>query len=212
MPWGARRSARIAHYFSLAITHISNKYVPRSLHPYVFNYIDDHVFRGHTQIECLYVHVIYILICDYLGVKLKEEKTKLAVQQIVALGVQFDLRTHQRTVDVEQYKQQKYIKNVQQFLQPTKHTTQQGQQLAGQLEYVAPLKWPLKCYIRALHNAIPKVQNPTAPLIVTPTVKRSLEAWLRAIPLLEPTKMSQIINPPKQFHYQIITDSSNLGY
>ena len=84
MPWGARRSARIAHYFSLAITHITNKYVPRSLHPYILNYIDDHIFRGKTQLECLYVHVMYILVCDYLRVKLKTIKTILVAQQLVA--------------------------------------------------------------------------------------------------------------------------------
>ena len=212
MPWGARRSARVAHYFSLAITHISNKYIPRSLHPYILNYIDDHILRGKTQLECLFVHVMYILVCDYLRVKLKQAKTILAAQKLIALGFDFDLTPKVRTIDIETYKQNKYDKQLQNFLDSDNHTTQQGQSLAGQLEYVAPLKWPFKCYIRALHNAIPNTINPNAPLIMTPTVKKSLTAWQRAIKLLNPTKLQQITNPPTTFHTQIVSDSSNLGY
>ena len=122
MPWGARRSARVAHYFSLAITHICNKYVPRSLHPYVLNYVDDHIFRGQTQLECLYVHIIYIAICEYLGVKLKQQKTKLAQQKIVALGIYFDLTPKARTADIEPYKQAKYDANIQKFWTPSTTT------------------------------------------------------------------------------------------
>ena len=212
MPWGARRSARIAHYFSLAITHITNKYIPRSLHPYVLNYIDDHIFRGKTRLECLYVHIIYIIVCNYLRVKLKALKTVLVAQQMIALGFDINLNQGQRTIDIEPYKQQKYDHNLQQFLDTENHTTQQGQKLAGQLEYVAPIKWPLKCYIRALHNAIPHTLNPQTPLQMTPTLVNSLKAWQRAIKLLNPTKLTQITHPPTQFDLQLVTDSSNLGY
>ena len=212
MPWGARRSARVAHYFSLAITHICNKYIPRSLHPYVLNYVDDHIFRGQTQLECLYVHVTYIAVCEYLSVKLKQQKTKLAQQQIVALGIEFDLTPNKRTADVEQYKQAKYETNIQKFLDSDHHTTQQGQNLAGQLEYIAPLKWPLKCYIRALHNAIPHTTDPNTPLQMTPALKQSLQAWQTAISLLSPTPLAQITNPPKTFDMEIVTDSSDVGY
>ena len=212
MPWGARRSARIAHYFSLAITHITNKYIPQSLHPYVLDYIDDHIFRGTTRLECLYVHIMYILVCNYLRVKLKAPKTVLVAQRMIALGFDIDLHPMQRTIDIEQYKQQKYDNNLQAFLDTENHTTQQGQQLAGQLEYVAPLKWPLKCYIRALHNAIPNTLNPHTPLQMTSNVTNSLKAWQRAIKLLNPTKLKQITNPPTRFDIQLITDSSNIGY
>ena len=75
------------------------------------------------------------------------------------------------------------------FLDSDSHTTHQGQSLAGQLEYVASLKWQLKCYIRAVHNAIQPIQNPNAPLRMTPNVTKSLTAWQRAIKLLNPTKL-----------------------
>ena len=128
------------------------------------------------------------------------------------MGFDFDLRPQIRTIDIESYKQDKYDKQLQKFLDSDNHTTQQGQSLAGQLEYVAPLKWPLKCYIRALHNAIPQTLDPNAPLTMTPMVVKSLTAWQRAIRLLNTTKLQQITNPPTTFHVQIVTDSSNLGY
>ena len=212
MPWGARRSARIAHYFSLGITHITNKYIPRSLQPYVLNYIDDHIFRGQTQIECLYVHVTYIFICDYLRVKLKQSKTVLAAQEIVALGFDIDLTPNKRTIDIETYKQTKYTNNIKKFLESDTHTTEQGQTLAGQLEHVAPLKWPLKCYIRALHNVIPRNQIPHEEFRVTPQLENSLIAWQRAITIIDPTKLTDITNPTKTFDEQITTDASNAGY
>ena len=125
---------------------------------------------------------------------------------------EFDLRPQQRTVDIETYKQHKYDKHLQQFLDSANHTTHQGQTLAGQLEYVAPLKWPLKCYIRALHNAIPPTQDPNAPLRMTPNVINSLTAWQREIQILNPTKLHQITNPPTTFDVIIVSDSSNEGY
>ena len=126
------------------------------MHPYVLGYIDDHIFRGNTRLECLYVHVMYIFVCNYLRVKLKAIKTVLVAQQMITLRFQIDLTPQQRTIDIEKYEQT----NLQKFLDSETHTTHQGQQLAGQMEYVAPLKWPLKCYIRALHIAIPHTLNP----------------------------------------------------
>ena len=98
------------------------------------------------------------------------------------------------------------------FFESDKHTTHEGQQLTGQLEYVAPLKWPLKCYIRALHNVIPKSQNPNELFQLTPKVTRSLIAWQRAIKLLDATKLQQITNPPTKFDIEIVGDSSDDGY
>ena len=77
---------------------------------------------------------------------------------------------------------------------------------------MAPIKWPLKCYIRALHNAIPKTQNPNHIFYTNDNIYKSLTAWQRAIKLLSPTKLQQITKPPTIFHIQLIGDSSNKGY
>ena len=69
---------------------------------------------------------MYILVCDYLRVKLKTIKTILVAQQLVALGFDFDLRQQIRTIDIESYKQNKYDKQLQSFLDSDTHTTQQG--------------------------------------------------------------------------------------
>ena len=212
MPWGARRSARIAHYFSLAITHIAYKYIPRQLQPCILNYIDDHMVRGRSRWECAAVHYTYIKICEFLGVKLKQTKTIIAEKIIIALGFQFDLNDNARTIEVEPYKQQKYQQNLQQFQKQQIHTTKQGQSIAGQMEHVAPIKWPLKCYIRALRNVIPKTNNPQQTFKLTTRVHNALNAWRRAMPLLTPTKMTRILHPPTEFDRQLITDSSNVGY
>ena len=47
---------------------------------------------------------------------------------------------------------------------------------------------------------------------MTPNLVNSLKAWQRAIKLLNPTKLTQIVHPPTNFDIQLITDSSNIGY
>ena len=47
---------------------------------------------------------------------------------------------------------------------------------------------------------------------MTRQLTRSLQAWQKAIRLLNPTTLAQITNPPTTFDIEIITDSSNEGY
>ena len=109
MPWGTRRASRIAHHFSIAISYIAHKYVPLSLQPCYFDYIDDHIIRATSILYCLLVHMIYICVCTKYTIQLNTQKTELATQALIALGMHTDVKTKvvsvtkKRQMDIKQH-------------------------------------------------------------------------------------------------------------
>ena len=53
MPWGTCMAPKAAQYLSEALEYIAYKYVPASLSPAYFSYVDDHIIRGRTYIESI---------------------------------------------------------------------------------------------------------------------------------------------------------------
>jgi hypothetical protein len=113
LPWGVRPASRIAHRLSEAIAYITHKFIPKPQQPVYFSYIDDHLIRGYSYRICLIYHILYILICNLLYIKLKTSKTILSSNKIIALGFAIDLE--KRTIEITTEKQQKYLKAIANF-------------------------------------------------------------------------------------------------
>ena len=211
MPWGTPRAPRIAHFLSLCLEYIAYKYIPLSLQPCIFSYVDDRIFRAKTMVQVLYIHIIYLIICARAGTPTKPSKTVLCSKSLVGLGVGFDLNG-EKTVYVPQTKKVKYIKTFEDFICQSTATAKQAQSVVGKCEHVSWLKWPFRVYNRILYNAIPAYTEENQIIIITPQIRYAVTQWIHALECTKPAKLELLVNPPKIFDYTIETDGSDIGY
>ena len=107
MPWATPRAPRVAHFLSVCLRYIAYKYIPRSLQPCILVYVDDRIIRGRTVMQVIFVHLIFLFVCDNAGTPCKDSKTVFCSPTLVGLGVGFDL-TGLKTVFIPETKKQKY--------------------------------------------------------------------------------------------------------
>ena len=211
MPWGTPRAPRVAHYLSLCLQYIANKYIPLDLRPCIFSYVDDRIIRGRTRMRCLYAHLIYLMVCERAGVPVKPSKTVLCSNKLVGLRVGFDLEGD-KMVFVPHNKKDKYVKSLKEFLQFEIATAKQGQSVVGKTEHVSWLKWPFRVYNRLLYNEIPKFEDEDQTFKVTDRIKYAILQWIHALEVTGPARLQFLIYPPTVFDFTIVTDGSDIGY
>ena len=210
MPWGTRCAAKVAHHVSLAITYVAYKYIPRSLQPCILDYIDDHIIATKTQTQCYYVHVIYLLVAGSLGMPVKFDKTVLASQVMIALGFILDMVV--RWVQPTQEKIKKYSYALIDTYHSATKSGKELQSVAGKLQHIAFLKYPMRCYMNNFYRAIPPYNSPYQIVPITQSIKQACIAWLRALPLIGGRKFERILSPPTEFDQTLTTDASDLGF
>ena len=211
MPWGTPRAPRVAHYLSICLEHIANKYIPLDLQPCIFSYVDDRIFRGKTQMQCLYAHMIYLIICLKAGTPIKPSKTVLVATSLVGLGVGFDL-TGTPTAYVPQDKKLKYIQAFREFLEQVIATAKQTQSVVGKAEHVSWLMWPCRVYNRIFYNLIPPYQNEDQTVPITQQLRYATIQWINALQVMGPSKLQYLVKSPTTFQHTIYTDGSDIGY
>ena len=214
MPWGTKRASKIAHHFSIAIAHIAYKYIPVSLQPCIFNYIDDHIFRGDSKLKCLYVHVIYILVCTKYRVQLNLNKTIICTrkddEKLVGLGLEFDIKN--KTVSITPSRNVHITKHLTTMETAVQVGARYAQKVVGKCEDIAFLVYPLRVYLRHFRNAIPAYTNPDQMVTITPQIKNACISWKRALQYLQGRKLTNILNRPQQLVDDCKTDASNKGF
>ena len=210
MPWGGRRSAKVAHHLSLAITYVAYKYIPPSLQPCILDYVDDHIFATQTPIQCIFVHLVHLLITQTLGMPVKKSKTVLVAQIMQALGFTIDM-IH-RWVEVTQKKITNYSYALIDVYHSKTKTAKEMQAVAGKLQSVAFIKYPLRCYLRDIYKTIPAYNAPSQIVTVTPEIRNACIAWIRALQIVGGRSFERVLNRPTKYDQTLTTDASNLGY
>ena len=211
MPWGTPRAPRVAHFLSIALVYIANKYIPRTIQPCILPYVDDRILRAKTETRMKLIHMIFIIVCYKAGTPCKQSKTVFCDTTLVGLGIGFDLRG-MKTVFVPQHKKERYIECFQQFISKKQATAKEAQSVVGKCEHICPIKWPFRVYNRILYNAIPHYQSENQVLQVTDEIKYAVIQWIHALQKTAPARLDLLINPPKIFDYTIYTDGSDIGY
>ena len=178
----------------------------------IYSYVDDHIFRGKTLIQCLYVHIIYIRICQEAGIELKHTKTVLVDKALIGLGFLFDLNDNKRTIEVPDRKINKYLIDFEEFISEQYATAKQAQSVVGKMEHIQIVLWPLRCYLRHIYNQIPQYKDENQTIKITEKILHSVRTWIDILPKLKGIKIESILRIPKYFDYEIITDASDKGY
>ena len=83
--------------------------------------------------------------------------------------------------------------------------------LIGQLEFVAPLMFPLKACIRRFRNALPKIRNPGQLISVDTNIINEANLWLKFLPILPGVPVKELIFQPI-LDTVVTTDASNWGF
>ena len=210
MPWGTRVASRVAHHFSIAITHIAYKYIPRSMKPCYFNYIDDTIVRGNSHIETVYAHLIYIWVCTRLLIQLNLKKTVLITTILIGLGILLDVNVFEAGVT------EKRCEHMDQQLTHLASLERAGakycQSVAGKCEDIAFILYPLRVYLRYLRDSIPVYTDPDQTVIITSEIKQMCQHWKRALKYLHRRKMENILQLPLRNKHIAYSDASNVGY
>ena len=214
MPWGTKRASKIAHYFSIAIEHIAYKYIPVSLQPCIFSYIDDHIFRGDTRLQCLFVHVVYIFVCTKYNVQLNLNKTILCTTQqndeLVGLGLEFDVA--EKTVSVTSARRNHIHAHLDKIATLQQAQAKYAQKVVGKCEDIAFIVYPLRVYLRHFRNEIPAYNAPNQMVTITPEIKNACKQWQRALKYLQGRKLTNILNRPQRLTPDCQSDASDKGY
>ena len=206
MPWGTRRASRVAHHFSITITYIAYKYIPRSLQPCIFDYIDDHILRAATKRQCPYIHILYILVCTKHSIQLNTDKTELANTQLIGLGIQ--IKMHILTIAVTEKRKKDIVKHLETLATSTTVTAKYAQKCAGKCEDVAFIIYPLKVYLRHLRNAIPKYTDENQTVHVTLHIRNACTQWIRTLQYLNDRKITRVLNIPENTKDPCYTDGT----
>ena len=88
LPFGSRRSCALFQKFSDALTHLVECLSRRNR--VVTNYLDDFLFIAETEKLCNALVSNFIKICQRINCPLAAEKTEMATQYIVFLGIMLD--------------------------------------------------------------------------------------------------------------------------
>ena len=147
-------------------------------------------------------------------IDLKHTKTVLVDKKIVGLGFYFDLNENVRTVGVPDAKIKKYIKNFKELIKYDIAKARLAQSVVGKMEHVQIVLWPLRCYLRHIYNQIPPYDknNNDQNIIINKKIKHSIRTWIDLMPYIKGIKLNNILNKPKIYDHEVITDGSNKGF
>ena len=84
--------------------------------------------------------------------------------------------------------------------------------MAGKLEDIAFMLYPLRVYLRYLRNEIPPYLAQNQTVTVTPQIQNMCTHWIRALKYIKRRKMKHILELPPLHQHQCYTDASNKGY
>ena len=150
VPFGSHASCALFQSFSDCLQFIMEKITNKNFT--VTNYLDDFLFIGKDQTECDYLVSKFLAICQIIGCPVAEEKTVVATQQIVFLGILLDGQSYVLSVPVE--KCNKAIAMLQYVVQQRKVTIRQIQRLAGLLNFLNKAIVPGRTFTRSLYDKL----------------------------------------------------------
>ena len=115
----------------------------------VTNYLDDFLFVADTEEECNWMVSKFIEICDHIGFPVSEEKTVMATNRLVFLGILLDGISH--TLAVPEDKRLTVLEMVKNFTDRKKATVHELQKLSGHLNFLNRAIVPGRAFTRRMY-------------------------------------------------------------
>ena len=148
LPFGSSISCSHFQRFSNTLRHIVEHQTGRM--GSCSNYLDDFIFVAPTRTQCNSLVSKFLQICQEIGVPVAEEKTKMAEQQMVFLGLLLDGENF--LITVPENKRIKALNWLNKMIDNKKTTMKEVEQLAGLLNFLSRAIVPGRVFTRQMYS------------------------------------------------------------
>ena len=167
LPFGASISCAIFKRFSNALKFLIEKRSKVETDT-VTNYLDDFLFLALTLWKCNYLISEFLDMCEQIGVPISTEKTEMANEYVIFLGILLDGKNLMLHIPME--KREKVIKMLRNFISKRKTMIKDVQELCGYLNFLCKAIFPGRPFLHHMYAKYSKY----API---PAHKREVKNW-----------------------------------
>ena len=215
MPPGTRAAVQAMQDFGTALRVVADECLPQSMRGNSMGYVDDHIFRGRSRMECVFYTVHFIGILTNLKVIVNADKTIFGEPQIIVLGNDFNLRECIKDVRISWERAQSYMKELWLVYQSEFQPRYEMDSILGKMFSTQHITWPLKCLTRPIIDILPKNYNgkdynKTEKIQITEEVRRSIELWFAYFDMRNSICIVDVIQPPI-IEENMKSDGSDIG-
>ena len=173
LPMGCSSACKIFERISSAITHIlEKKYRVAN----VVKYLDDFLFIGDTEEECLRALASFEHLCGRLGIPIAKHKTEGPSKRMIFLGYQLD--SEMGLISIPKTKINNYAEQISSLLHADKTTLRETKSIIGKLLFVTNVVTIGRCFLRRLINLTCGKVHPASAIHLDTEVKEDLRLWL----------------------------------
>ena len=215
VPFGSSKSCKLFQDFSDCLQHIAESLL--SARYRITNYLDDFLIIGESEQQCAARVRSFLRICEHLNCPIAMEKTELATQEIVFLGLLLDGRNC--IIAVPEEKRCKAVNTLQWLLSKNKIVVKELQRLTGLLNFLNKAIVPGRPFTRRMYAKCTLLQHTLKPyhhIKIDDELKFDCRMWLW---FLEHHKEQALCRPFVDFSIvreaevlQFFSDASMIGF
>ena len=155
LPFGASRSCALFQAFSDALKYLFEEITGNHYH--VTNYLDDYLFYHESPERCNLMVSQFIQLCSRLNVPVSEEKTELAADKMVLLGILLDGAN--RVLVVPEEKRTKALNILNWVISKRSLTIKQLQRLTGILNFLNRAVFAGRPFTRRMYSKFSNLRD-----------------------------------------------------
>ena len=142
---------------------------------YVIKYLDDFLFIGETEAECLHGLNSFMQLCHRLNLPLAEEKTVYPSRQVVFLGIHLNAQTQEASIPLD--KAEKYARSIDETLKEKSVSLSHIREISGKLEHVTAIIKGGRAFLRRLHSSKLGEQRASRKIRLSSALKEDMKLW-----------------------------------
>ena len=172
MPMGCSSSCRTFELFSNALEWVTrNKLKINNL----IHMLDDFLFVAKSFKLCQQQLLLFVKLCDYLGVPIAPEKTCGPATVLSFVGIELDTIKMEARLPEDKVLKCKHL--ISDFLRRKKVTLREVQSLAGLLNFACSVVLPGRAFLRRLADLTIGIRSPFHYIRLKSEVKADLRVW-----------------------------------
>ena len=207
LPMGACSACKIFERFSSALLFILTS-VYKVKH--VVKLLDDFLFIGETEKQCLYGLSSFKNLCTLVNVPLAVKKTVEPSRNVTFLGINLD--TDSGTASIPLEKISSYAASLQEFLERDECTLRELKSLIGKLQFTCCIITTGRCFLRRLHDKTVGKSSPSSKILLDSETKEDLKTWQLFLSKFNGRNLLAFSNVWSSSELHMFSDSSKSGY
>ena len=207
LPMGACSACKIFERFSSALLFILTS-VYKVKH--VVKLLDDFLFIGETEQQCLYALNSFKSLCALIKVPLAIKKTVEPSLNVTFLGINLDTVSGTASIPVE--KINSYAVSLSKLLVRDECTLRELKSMIGKLQFTCCIITTGRCFLRRLHDKTVGKTSPSSKIILDDETKEDLKTWQLFLAKYNGRSLLAFSNVCSSSELHMFSDSSKSGY